>query len=96
MNHEKPTMRGTIAASLHRTWMELRDELNELVDVSAVVTEALRGESYVKQAYETAIDTVVEPRLLALLRHQYGSVTESYSWLSGLNEENERRKGHEI
>lgn len=27
-------MRGTIVASMHRTWMELRDELNEAVDVS--------------------------------------------------------------
>ena len=94
MNHEKPPMRGTIAASLHRTWMELRDELNEDVDVSAVVTEAQRGESYIKQAYEAAIDTVLEPRLLALLRHQYASITESYSWLAGLHDENERRNGN--
>ncbi len=95
-HHEKPIMRGTIAASLHRTWMELKDELNEAVDVSAVVNEAQRGECYIKQAYEAAIDTVLESRLRALLLHQYASVTESYSWLAGLHEENERRKGHAI
>ncbi len=94
MNHEKPAMRGTIAASLHRTWMELRDALNEAIDVSAVVTEAQRGESYIKQAYEAAIDIVLEPRLLALLAHQYASVKESYSWLAGLHDENEGRKGN--
>jgi uncharacterized protein (TIGR02284 family) len=94
MNHEQPTVRGTIAASMHRTWMELRDELSEVVDISAVVSEALRGESYIKQAYETAIDAVLEPKLLALLRHQYDSVIESYSWLASLNEENEIQKGH--
>ena len=73
---------------------ELRDELNEAVDVSAVVAEAERGESYIKQAYETAIDTVIEPRLQSLLTHQYQSIKESYAWLVGLHEEDERRKGH--
>jgi len=92
VNHDESTERGTIAASLHRTWMELRDELNDAVDVSAVVVEAQRGESYIKQAYETAIDAVIEPRLRDLLTHQYESVKESYSWLVGLKEEEERRK----
>ena len=96
VNHEEASERGTIAASLHRTWMELRDELNEAVDVSAVVIEAQRGESYIKQAYETAIDTVIEPRLQSLLTHQYQSIKESYAWLAGLHEEDERRKGHSI
>ena len=92
MNHEKPNMRGTIAASMHRTWMELRDELNEAVDVSAVVAEARRGESYIKDAYEEAIDTVVEPRLGALLNSQFESVKESYAWLDGLYKAYEKRK----
>jgi uncharacterized protein (TIGR02284 family) len=92
-NHEEASERGTIAASLHRTWMELRDELNEAVDVSAVIVEAERGESYIKQAYETAIGTVIEPRLESLLTHQYQSIKESYAWLVGLCEEDERRKG---
>ena len=95
MNHETPTMRGTIAASLHRTWMELRDELNEAVDVSAVVAEARRGEIYIKEAYEAAIDKVVEPRLRALLNSQFESVKESYAWLDGMYEADEKQKsGH--
>jgi len=91
VNHDESAERGTMAASLHRTWMELRDELNDAVDVSAVVVEAQRGESYIKQAYETAIDTVIEARLLAILTHQYESVKESYAWLVGLDED-ERQK----
>ena len=94
MNHEKPNMRGTIAASLHRTWMELRDELNEAVDVSAVVFEARRGEGYIKEAYEMAMNSVVEPRLRALLNSQFESVKESYSWLDGLYEADEKRKSN--
>jgi uncharacterized protein (TIGR02284 family) len=94
MNHETPSTRGSIAASLHRTWMELRDALNEAVDVSAVVAEAQRGESYIKEAYESAIHTVSEPRLTELLTQQYESVKESYSWLSGLREEGKRQNSH--
>lgn len=94
VNHEESNERGTIAASLHRTWMELRDELNEVIDISAVIIEAQRGESYIKQAYETAIDTVIEPRLQSLLTHQYQSIKESYAWLVGLHEEEVRQRGY--
>ena len=92
MSLDESAERGTIAASLHRTWMELRDELNESVDVSAVVVEAQLGESYIKQAYEIAIDAFIEPRLRALLTQQYESVKESSSWLVGLREEDQRRE----
>ncbi len=84
INHQEPITRGTMAASLHRTWMELRDELNEMVDVSAVIAEAERGEGYIQEAYESAIRSVEEPTLLAMLKHQFASVQESYSWLAGL------------
>jgi uncharacterized protein (TIGR02284 family) len=86
-NHQESVDRGTLAASLHRTWMELRDELNETVNISAVISEAQRGESYIKQAYESAITSTTEPRLLALLNQQHDSVLESYNWLSGLKEQ---------
>lgn len=95
MNHQNPVERGTIAASLHRTWMDLKDQLNEAIDVSAVITEAMRGESYIKETYETAIDHVAEPRLLALLKYQYESVQESCSWLADLQAEEVRRKSNE-
>ena len=92
MHHDMPNDRGTIAASLHRTWMELRDELNEAIDVSAVVAEALRGEHYIKQAYETAIEKVTDPRLQTLLKDQYESIKESCAWLAGLQAEDESQK----
>ena len=94
MNQQEPIERGSIAASLHRTWMDLRDQLNEAIDVSSVVTEAMRGESYIKKSYETAIDHVAEPRLLALLKYQYESIQESYSWLADLQAEDVRLKSN--
>ncbi len=95
-NHQAPIERGTIAASLHRTWMELRDEIVETVDVSALIVEALRGEGYIKQAYETALSEVVEPHLSGILTLQYQSIQESFSWLEGLCEDNDRRKENAI
>ncbi len=62
MNHQESVDQGTLTASLHRTWMELKDELSEAVNVSAVIIEAQRGESYIKQAYESAI--ILAPDLL--------------------------------
>jgi len=91
LNHQEPSERGTFAASLHRTWMELRDELNENVDVSALVFEAKRGESYIKEAYESAIAATTEPKLHAILSDQYEAIKESYGWLSGLQAEHENR-----
>lgn len=63
MNHLESVDRGTLAASLHRTWMELKDELSEAVNVSAVISEAQRGECYIKQAYESAIIRRQKPAL---------------------------------
>ena len=94
MNHQEPIERGSIAASLHRTWMDLRDQLHEAIDVSSVITEAMRGESYIKNSYETAIDHVAEPRLLALLKYQYESIQESCSWLADLQAEDVRLKSN--
>jgi uncharacterized protein (TIGR02284 family) len=94
MNHLESVDRGTLAASLHRTWMELKDELSESVNISAVISEAQRGESYIKQAYESAINSVTEPRLLAVLNQQHESIVESYYWLSGLRDQGRGSKAN--
>jgi uncharacterized protein (TIGR02284 family) len=95
MNHDEPTEQGSIAASLHRTWMELRDELQASVDISALVREARRGESFINQAYQTAIETVTDSRLRRMLDQQFESVKESYAWLSRLQDEGEGQRENE-
>lgn len=74
--------------------MELKDELSEAVNVSAVISEAQRGESYIKQAYESAIISITEPRLLAVLHQQQESILESYNWLSGLKDQGRGSKAN--
>lgn len=94
MGERHPIERGTIAASLHRSWMELKDELNKSIDISAIVNESQRGESYIKHAYETALESVTGPRLRTLLQQQIESVKESYAWLSELKTIEERRSNN--
>jgi hypothetical protein len=64
------------------------------LDLEEAVFEAHRREGYVKQAYETAIGEVLEPRLCAILKHQYESIKWSFSWLDELIKENDWRKGN--
>ncbi len=85
-----PATRGTIAASLHRTWMELRDELETIVDVSGITNEAIRGESYIKSTYEAALKSIGELNVRSMIESQYNSVRESYSWLKEQAAEQQR------
>jgi hypothetical protein len=73
------------------TGATLNGFIHILLVIAIVVAEAQRGEGYIKEAYESAIHTVSEPRLTELLTQQYESVKESYSWLSGLREEGKRQ-----
>jgi uncharacterized protein (TIGR02284 family) len=90
LNDDYPATRGTIAASLHRTWMELRDELETIIDVSGITSEAIRGESYIKATYEAALKSISEPKLLEIIRTQYDSIRESYFWLKEKSAEQQR------
>lgn len=96
MNHMESVDRGTLAASLHRTWMELKEELIEAVKVSTVISEAQRGESYINQAYETAINCITEPELIKVLHQQHESILQSYNWLSGLRDQGRGSKENAI
>ena len=90
LNHDDPATRGTIAASLHRTWMELSDMMETTVDVSGITTEAIRGESYIKEIYEAALNSIDEPTLRAVIESQYESVRDSYFWLKEKSAEQQR------
>jgi uncharacterized protein (TIGR02284 family) len=81
LNNDYPATRGTIAASLHRTWMELRDEFEAIIDVSGITAEAIRGEGYIKESYEAALNSIGEPSVRAIIGSQYESICESYFWL---------------
>lgn len=46
---------GSWTATMHRTWMNIRDMLDAKPDIYAIVAEAERGEDVIQQAYEEAV-----------------------------------------
>lgn len=64
---------GSWVASMHRTWMNVRDMLADQPDIYAVVAEAERGEDVIKQAYEEAAREV-SGSVAALINEHYAAV----------------------
>lgn len=68
---------GSWAASMHRTWMNVRDMLSEKPDIYAIVAEAERGEDVIKQAYADAAQEL-SGNLLAVINEQYAQVKQAH------------------
>lgn len=79
---------GSYAASLHRTWISIRDSLSSKYDVYAIVAEAERGEDAIKSVYEEAIDNVrgVNSSLESVLNRQYNSVKATHDQIRDLRD----------
>lgn len=56
-NAEEPAKSGSIAAAVHRTWMDLRASLGG--GEQAILDEAERGEDHIKEKYEAALKDLV-------------------------------------
>lgn len=76
---------GSWAASLHRTWINIRDMLSDKLDMYAVVAEAERGEDVIKQAYEDAGRTLTGS-VLAVINEQYGSIKQAHDAVRDLRD----------
>lgn len=76
---------GSWAASLHRTWMNIRDMLSDKLDMYAVVAEAERGEDVIKHAYEDAGQTLTGS-VLAVINEQYGSIKQAHDAVRDLRD----------
>jgi uncharacterized protein (TIGR02284 family) len=72
-----PTEQGSVAAALHRRWEDLRAALGG--GDKAVIQEVERGEDYLKEEYERAInDTNVSDETRAIIRRCYESVRRGH------------------
>jgi len=76
---------GSWAASMHRTWMNVRDMLSEKPDIYAVVAEAERGEDVIKQAYEEATREV-SGSVAALINEHYASIKAAHDSVRNLRD----------
>ena len=54
LNDDEPTERGSFAAAMHRTWINIKNALAG-DDVLAILQECERGEDVIKEAYEKAL-----------------------------------------
>ena len=78
-----PTEQGSIAAALHRRWEDLRSALGG--GDAAVIKEVERGEDYLKEEYERALnDTNVSEGTRAVIRTAYESVRKGHDEASRL------------
>jgi len=76
---------GSWAASMHRTWMNIRDMLTEKPDIYAVVAEAERGEDVIKQAYEEATREV-SGSVAALINEHYTAIKLAHDSVRNLRD----------
>lgn len=76
---------GSWAASMHRTWMNIRDMLADKPDVYAIVAEAERGEDVIKQAYEEAAGQL-SGSSLQLINEQYAQITQAHDAVKALRD----------
>jgi uncharacterized protein (TIGR02284 family) len=84
-NGEDAPEEGSWAASMHRTWMNVRDMLSEKLDIYAVVSEAERGEDVIKNAYEDALRDV-SGNVLTLITEHYKAIKSAHDAVRDLRD----------
>ncbi len=72
-NREDPVREGSYAASMHRTWMSIR-EMFSSDDLYTVLAEAERGEDYIVQAYKDALKSTTGSAMNDVLLRQASHV----------------------
>ncbi|MCW3848311.1 PA2169 family four-helix-bundle protein [Sphingomonas sp. LB-2] len=81
-----PADYGSTAATIHRRWEDLRHALGG--GDAALVKEVERGEDYLKEEYERALnDGITSPETLAVIRRAYESVVRGHDRASHLKHE---------
>ncbi|MAW95228.1 MULTISPECIES: PA2169 family four-helix-bundle protein [unclassified Leeuwenhoekiella] len=84
--NEKPESDGSLAGSLHRTWMDLRDALN-LNDKSAILEECLRGEETSAKEYEQVLEEIQFPQhLRTVINNQLSKIYRTIEDLQQLED----------
>ena len=85
LNDTEPQERGSIAAALHRTWLDLRAKLSGS-DTAAVLSEAERGEDHIKAQYEEALKANPGSAVSDVLHRQLGEVKSHHDQVRDLRD----------
>ena len=75
---------GTFAASLHRSWMGIRDAIAGH-DEHAIIREAERGERAALTAYQDAINGLLPPSAREVIERQCEAVQRSHDRVHALS-----------
>jgi uncharacterized protein (TIGR02284 family) len=78
------TADGTVAASLHRKWMDVRD-LFSGGDDQSILTEARRGDDSTALAFKRAVDGSLPATVRELVERGYAAVRASQVQFAELN-----------
>ena len=82
---ERPRNDGTILASLHRTWLDIRAKVNG-GDPTSVLIEAEKGEDYIKKAYEDTLKETAGSAVNDVLTQQYATVKAGHDRIRDLRD----------
>ncbi|KAA5542638.1 PA2169 family four-helix-bundle protein [Roseiconus nitratireducens] len=66
--------RGSVAATTHRLWMDLRARLSG-GDAYPILVEIQRGEGFIKEAYELVLRLINDEPLKTQLQRQYEEIS---------------------
>lgn len=87
-NAEEPKKKGSAAAAIHRTWMDLRAALGG--GNYAILAEAERGEDHIKDKYEAELKSVPASAVSDVLHRHYAAVKASHDRIRDLRDEYKR------
>lgn len=86
VNGERPRREGSYLATMHRTWIDIREMLTKN-DTTAVLEEAERGEDAIKSAYEDALRNTAGSAMNDVLLEQYTQVKDAHDRVRDLRDQ---------
>ena len=79
----EPETSGSLAASLHRGWINIREALQGN-DESAVLNECERGEDIAVDSYQDALKQPLQSDILKIVERQYMQIREAHDRVKSL------------
>jgi len=78
-----PEDSGSVAASLHRGWINIKSTITGQDD-TAILNEAERGEDIAKNAYKEALELSLPSNVLSVVQRQYTDVQAAHDTVRDL------------